>query len=336
MKKSEQLFKRIQAYHEDDFSKQIVIPLLTRMGYTFTDFNGGPYEQGKDIIAHRLDDFGDIEVTVAQSKMLKTKRTADSSRIFGDIIHQLRMCKSQKIPCNDGIERTPAKVLLITPFDIDTRHLKEQIEVINVTPITIIDQSRLLSLFNLHWPDVFNYFEDEIDRSTRIDESELKNSELHKALHIETKTNYSEYYSDLNFFVGETDSSRVFSGEIEIIKSYDGPYDSEEWREIRKIDDLIKNLVGTGIILSDINKIEQDYDKQLKKHNSKENLSLVEKKTIKLSEIENLQKKISEALTESIKSIEAAITTAALKTKKPSESIDALKNLATELSQINL
>jgi len=47
------VFLKIQDMKEDDFSKKIVIPLLRKMGYTFTDFNGGPYELGKDIIAHK-------------------------------------------------------------------------------------------------------------------------------------------------------------------------------------------------------------------------------------------------------------------------------------------
>jgi len=47
------VFLKIQDMREDDFSKKIIIPLLRKMGYTFTDFNGGAYELGKDIIAHK-------------------------------------------------------------------------------------------------------------------------------------------------------------------------------------------------------------------------------------------------------------------------------------------
>lgn len=96
MNKSDILFKSIQEMREDDFSKEVLVPLLYRMGYQFVDFHGGPYELGKDIIANKENEFGQLEVTVIQSKKLKAEKTSASSKFFGDIVHQLRLCKTKK------------------------------------------------------------------------------------------------------------------------------------------------------------------------------------------------------------------------------------------------
>lgn len=41
----------LKEMHEDDFTKSIIKPLFEAMGYMRVDFNGGPYERGKDLIA---------------------------------------------------------------------------------------------------------------------------------------------------------------------------------------------------------------------------------------------------------------------------------------------
>lgn len=44
--------KSLISMREDDFTKNILKPLFEAMGYERVDFNGGPYEKGKDLIAH--------------------------------------------------------------------------------------------------------------------------------------------------------------------------------------------------------------------------------------------------------------------------------------------
>lgn len=41
------------AMHEDDFTKNILKPLFEAMGYDRVDFNGGPFERGRDLIAQK-------------------------------------------------------------------------------------------------------------------------------------------------------------------------------------------------------------------------------------------------------------------------------------------
>lgn len=62
----------------------------------------------------------------------------------------------KKIPCSDGIERRPNKTILITPFTIDTRHLSEQIEKIQLHGIGIFDQVKLTSLLENTGPKYLN------------------------------------------------------------------------------------------------------------------------------------------------------------------------------------
>ncbi len=325
------LFNRIQKMHEDDFSRDVVIPLLQKIGYQFTDFHGGAYEQGKDIIAYKSNEFDEIEITVVQSKMLRTQRTAKSSIKFGEIAHQLRMCLSKKIPCSDGIERLPTKVLLITPFEISTRHLSDQFENIQIPGIKIFDQSRLTELLNKYWPEIFEPTQSELNKLTNIKDSELSNLELHRALHIDSKTTYTNYYSDLNFFVGETESRQVFSSKIVIHKIYENSYEEQEWTELKRADHWLNLATDHGIINGDIAAIERDYNTILVAHNNEKNQTLITEYAKLNTDIFQKQNSLTEMFKSLKSDISAAIVTAKEKFQKKPE---VAKSLEVFLEQV--
>jgi len=271
------VFLKIQDMREDDFSKKIVIPLLRRMGYTFADFNGGAYELGKDIVAHKKNEFGELEVVAIQSKKLKSERTAAHSQKFGEIVHQLRYCVDKKIVCIDGISRYPSKVILITPFPIDTRSLTEQLEQIQVHRVMLIDEGRLASLMEEYWPEIFKDPESELGKALMLTPGDTVNFELYQALHIDSKTNYSNYYSDLNFFVGKTESQKLLRSTIEIVENLLPPYSDAQWVEIKKIDSIVFDLTGRHLIREVIFDVEEIHARKLSAYNSPENRYNIER-----------------------------------------------------------
>ncbi len=335
MNKAEIIFTKIQKMREDNFSKEILIPLLYKMGYKSADFYGGAHELGKDIVAHKFNEFEQLEVTVIQSKMFKTERTSQSSLLFGQIVHQLRLCKTKKIPCIDGMERLPTKVLFITPFKIDTRHLGEQFETAQIDEIILIDQSALNKLFEKYWPEIYDSMESTLSRTLMVEQEDITNLELYKALHIESKTSYTNYYSDLNFFVGETESRKVFSSKLVISKELDGPYEEEEWIELKKINGWLNQCTGIGIIPSTIDKIEEEYKAKLNSHNS-----FINKKTIRdlqatLLFIEANKESLTKTIDEVKSDISASLTTASER-KSPDSVFKEIKNYHDTVHEIEL
>jgi hypothetical protein len=233
------------------------------MGFDFNDFNGGPYEGGKDIIAHKESEYGDTEITAIQSKMLKTYKSSISSTYFSQIIYQLRQCIGKKIACHDGISRSPIKVILITPFDIDTRHLEDQLETISLERVIIVDRGRLQKALDKYWCDVYDDFEDVGSSVVRFKPNETKNLELHKALNIVSGQDYSDYYSDLNFFVGKTESQKVFSSELKIIQPNKLQLNEDQWIKLKKLNEYISQHINSGLITTGIHEIETEFHEKL-------------------------------------------------------------------------
>lgn len=313
MNKHDAFFEKIQNIHEDEFSKTTIIPLLKKIGYEFVDFNGGPYELGKDIIAYKKNEFDEIEVTVIQSKMFKTSRTSKSSQLFGQIIHQLSLCLSKKIPCSDGIARTPTKVIFITPFTIDTRHLSEQFENIQIKGVSIFDQVKLTALLDKYWPEVFDSQEERFNKTLDIDIEDVTNIELYRALHIESKTLYSNYYSDLNFFVGNTESRDLFSSTLTITSDGSNEFDEAEWQQIKTINNLLYSLTKFGMIALEYEVIESAYEAKLTEHMSNENQLIISTLNSALVSLAQIETSAIETTTTFKNQLQAAITTATSK-----------------------
>jgi flagellar biosynthesis GTPase FlhF len=334
MNNKDQFFKRIQKLHEDDFSKTIIIPLLRKIGYHFVDFNGGPYEQGKDIIAYKPNEFDDIEVTVIQSKMFKSVRTSVSSQLFSAIVHQLFLCSSKKIPCSDGVERTPSKILLITPFSIDTRHLSEQFEKIKLHNIGIFDQAKLTSLLDKYWPEIYEPEHNSLTQAIKLQKDDISNIELYRALHIESKTTYSNYYSDLNFFVGETESREVFSSSIHFSKTFQGSYEEFEWQELKRANKWLEECVSYTLIQGEIESIESTYDNKLSEYNKKENQTVISTLARTKLNAQILKDLLTSEISVAKNLISAAITTSKSKPNSGSISPETLAILKTIIDKI--
>ncbi|HCT39641.1 MAG TPA: hypothetical protein DF427_00370 [Moraxellaceae bacterium] len=285
MNNKENLLKKLQNMKEDCFSKEIIIPLLKKMGFYFADFNGGPWEHGVDIIAYKDNEFSDLEVTTCQSKKFRGAPSRNRAQ-FSEVITQLRMCQERKISCHDGIERIPDKVLFITPYVVSSRLVEEHFATYKLQKVKIIDGSVLLKLFQRYWPEAFDVFESSAGKATKTEAKELINSELNRALNINEEIDYQEYYSDLNFFVGNIDGRQVFSSNISIKKTSQSSYEEEDWLQLKSIHKTLKRQINIGILLDPIDLTERNYKNDMALFSSAENQE-------KIAELNALHDKIS-------------------------------------------
>lgn len=91
----------LQALKEDDLSEQIIKPLFESMGCYRVDFHGGPYEEGKDIIAYLKAPIEDHIIVIQTKKIGDGKATTDKN-VFGSLIFQLQQCFLKDIPLHNG------------------------------------------------------------------------------------------------------------------------------------------------------------------------------------------------------------------------------------------
>ncbi|MBO2649042.1 restriction endonuclease [Shewanella algae] len=66
---------KLSSYKEDDFTKEIIAPLFEAMGYQRVEFNGGPFERGRDLIATiKIPPNRKPKIIYVQSKKLEIKK----------------------------------------------------------------------------------------------------------------------------------------------------------------------------------------------------------------------------------------------------------------------
>src|SRR5690606_39061337 len=111
---------------------------------------------------------------------------------------------------------------------------------------------------------------------------------------------YTEYYNDLNFFVGGVDSCLVFGGEIEhqIVKY--PPYSKGEWDELKKINSALQGYGDPGIITSSIKEIEEKYKSELNSHINLANTKLIKRSEDLQASIANGKQKVTSTISERI------------------------------------
>lgn len=300
MQQKQIILDAIQKLAEDDFSKSILIPLLGKIGYINIEFNGGVYEQGKDIIAHLPAALGKDEIHVFQSKKFKTKRSTASRQSFSEYIYQLSQCIQKPITLSDGSKRRPNKVYFATPYQVDSRHLEEQFEALSLPNIEVLDGEYLADCIIKHWPSFARDIIPDAEIAISPALEEIFNIELNNALHITEQKRYTEYYNDLNFFVGEVDSCLVFGGAVEYQIEKSPPYSKREWDELKKLDSSLQDYGDPGVITSSIKEVDEKHKIDLIAHNSAANTKLIERSEDLQISIASGKQKVSSTLSESI------------------------------------
>jgi len=143
--------KRLISYKEDDFTKNIIAPLFEAMGYQRVEFNGGPYERGRDLIATiKIPPCKKPKVIYIQSKKIGNQKR-DSSRVISDLGHQIRQCCKVGYKTLDGTSIYPSEIYITCPEVVTQRFLEEiQDQFIDSTniPIHIMDGQEIIETSN--------------------------------------------------------------------------------------------------------------------------------------------------------------------------------------------
>ncbi|MBL9172666.1 MAG: NACHT domain-containing protein [Verrucomicrobiales bacterium] len=194
---------------ETEFTTKVVIPMLVEMGYK-SDHFGGPYEQGKDIICWKENEFGDTECHVAQVKKLEPRVSTRTQSSFSDLINQLQQACEKLVPGLDGKKQLPDRITFITPYDIDTRSLESRFEMyqqLRSRRVRILDGSKIAQLFGRYCPTLANALAGHGGAIEATTLSNLSNDVLMRALKAHDERSIEQFYCDLDFSIGRRTNS---------------------------------------------------------------------------------------------------------------------------------
>lgn len=258
---------------EDDFTKLIIKPLFQAMGYSRVDFNGGPYERGRDLIAQRIiPPKREPRVTFIQSKKIGDIQNVKFSAKLSQLLHQLRQCFTGKISTIDGTEIQADEVYLACPEQITNRLLEEISGQLNIPgkEIILYDGPRILEDIKDYLPELFKILTDVDENLLNNDKITLINQELLAALKDKKEISLKDFYSDLNFFVGSVDSNILLHLKPVIVKN-EITKTEIDWEKIKRDISKLINKYDLEFCLNTLTEIETKYKTESSVYNSKKN-----------------------------------------------------------------
>lgn len=284
----------LQSLKEDDLSTKIIKPLFESMGCYRVDFNGGPYEEGKDIIAYLKAPLED-HVTVIQAKKIGDGKNTTDKTIIGGLIFQLQQCYLKSIPLHDGRCKKPDSVIFATPYKINSRLLAEIHEHLTQmkNEIKLLDGPLLVKLIKENNPSLFNIVMG-IDSKILVQDSlQLNNIELMKALNMEYSIGEMGCYNDLAFFMGNIDSHHLLKGEFNV-SSNNLSLNKDGWDILKKKYLLkLERCLEFNPLTESVSVIENKFAIRLKEHLSEINKKHYEKIFAAKTEINLLENTLS-------------------------------------------
>ncbi|OJZ08217.1 hypothetical protein [Sphingobacterium sp. 40-24] len=237
MSTPQKLLKKIQSISENKLTVELIIPLLEVLGYKKVEFNGGVYEDGKDIILWYDDRFENTKVSVAQVKHFKLSNKASGNDSLQTVVNQLENCIKKPILYTDKKKYLPTEIILISSYPINTNTLKTRFsehETLKDHNIDIIDGNRLTKLLLKNCMDIVdNLLGIETNIPDKISPT-LNNEILLKALGYNNKISIKAIYTDINFNLGKRTPRVLLNEKYDPIEhNYD--LTLEQWREFRGI-----------------------------------------------------------------------------------------------------
>lgn len=140
--------------NEDLFTKELVIPLIQKMGFMHVRYNHGPSEYGRDILFSELDKLGNIRRLAAQVKAGDIKGGANS--LIDTITSQIDDAFSMPVQ-GAGQSKTYhiSDMLIISSGKISENAIKKinsKIDSRLSGSVFFIDRDDLDWLIKKHWP----------------------------------------------------------------------------------------------------------------------------------------------------------------------------------------
>lgn len=226
------LQKILTEIQENELTKNLIIPYLENSGFLKVEFNGGPDEEGKDIVCWQKDKFDDLVLIVAQVKHFKFKNSASSKHSFQTVVNQLSVALTKKIQYSDKSFHTPEKVYLISSHVVDSKNLKSRFSEfpsVSDDRIKIIDGLKLSELLLKHCPNqVKKYMQGDVEINGSFFE-ENSNEVLLKALGYNKPVNLKDIYTDLDFAIGKNVTKLFFNSSYKDVPTL-FKYELSEWQ----------------------------------------------------------------------------------------------------------
>ena len=206
------LIRKLQELSELDLTQRVLQPLLLAMGYDRVEYSGGPDEEGKDLICWGRGNFLDDELVVAAVKKYRPSGKASDPRSFSEIVTQMSQAAEKEVPTAHGRVR-PSRVLLVTPYPIETRVLRSRFEAyesLRHRHVSFVGGDELAKLVLKHVPAIASQLtgpEFDIIDSMR---HQLNNDPLLNALGASQRRDLGTFYTDIDFSVGKRATRQFF------------------------------------------------------------------------------------------------------------------------------
>lgn len=272
-------FLAMQAYKEDDFTKEILVPLFKAMNYDRVEFHGGPSERGRDLIATAIlppPKRSEYVVYVQAKKLNKTKTLSHND--LSRLCRQLKQAKSKGFTRGDGERVKPDHVYMATPHKITQRFIEDLEDELFDDDysgwLELYDCVRILKDIEEFCPELLEKLEpfEEKIWNNKSEKSTDRNHELLGALcSVRDSIDISKFYSDLSFFVGSIDSRVLVTFKAQVTKPNLRFTNKEQWNRLKLERNKIKDLVGLDIFKENIQLIEEKYETHHDQFVSKEN-----------------------------------------------------------------
>ncbi|HWK02793.1 MAG TPA: NACHT domain-containing protein [Puia sp.] len=153
----EQILLEFQKITEKNLIKNIILPLLEKMGYETIEYRHGVYEKGIDILCVREDELGDPDVLAIQVKKFAFSGNFKSEGNIYGIINQLDACKTETIQMKNGQTLQATRVWFISPYRINLAALTAAFKKLNearLQHVKIVDGDKLYELIFKKAPEV--------------------------------------------------------------------------------------------------------------------------------------------------------------------------------------
>lgn len=253
------LLHALQAMNEASFTTEVLVPLFKTLKYEQVIYNGGPDEGGKDLVLWGRDQFDEVELAVAQVKMFKPGRVAADGHNLAGIVTQLAQAALNRVNNANGIHYLPRRTFLITPYEIDTRSIQshfDRISELRDKGVSIFDGAKLVSLLLKHARHIVRgLVGEELDLRSAIDAT-LNNDALLHALETEGGRKIEEFYTDLDFSVGNASVSAFLTATFDP-RRHQVPVTDNEWRELVRLWGLARRHLGVRLGFEDKAEIER-------------------------------------------------------------------------------
>jgi DNA replication protein DnaC len=283
---------------EDVFTRDIIKPLFESMGYDKVDFNGGPYERGRDLIAQRkIPPKKENYIVYVQSKKIGSIQNTSTAAKLSTLIHQLRQCCLGKLTDFEGKQIQPSEVYMACPETISSRLIEElETQLFNM-PVKVhpYDGPQILADIREYNPRLLNVLSSIEDKLTSNKNLAPSTKELFSALKTDKSQSIDDIYSDLSFFVGSFDSNVLLHLEIKQLQS-NLQFSATNWKIFK--DDIKKISIKykLSLLMDKTTDIETRFNDHKELYEGAKNKALIKKLKVMYLKLEDLVQKIKNNL----------------------------------------